>query len=616
MSHSRTRSRGFVPQYPWDLPDDGGLSASSDMHGLDESFEAMEWEDIDGSDDEDDQSAKPRAAPTRSQAEAALGDYLIGRVLQGKMPCVEACVISYWASLAGVGGVVADLAMSPDSPSGHFSRRFDDVVGIKKMQHAMTTIDVPGHSRSEMGRIVHKMPVIAPHEALHHEFVQHPELEAKLVEQVADGDLPAVYMNNAVAVASSHTVQPVVLYADGFPISKKEGLIGFWVYFYLSQTRHLVAVIRKSRLCRCGCRGWCSIYPVLSFLRWSLHALSQKRYPSEDMSGKQWGEDDAGRESLAGEELAVGGVCFEIKGDWLEMQTTFGFANWADLNYPCFVCDATPQTMYRMAGMSAVAMPWKDTNDDDYHASCRACELFIEPSVADIAAMTPLLFYDRRSKGSRGRALRRNYPPLGLRAGDRLEPSFAMPDIAKFEQLPPYTRITIWRKSEETRTRHRNPLIDIVLGISVRTFVVDLLHAFHLGVMKTFAKELIWELALSNIYSLESVAKAHLEQFCSLLKADLNRFYAIRRAAGETYSELQEFRLTMIGGPDSRTLRLKAAETKGFFFFLTDILRRRGAPVRRQDVWLGAASALESLMLCMSGGPMVVSPSMRQETRT
>jgi hypothetical protein len=120
--------------------------------------------DSDGGDDDDDDDDNPdtprlrqrRAAPTPKDCEEHLADYLISRVLTGKMDAKEACTIAYWCHHFGFGGAIASLSLRPDSPTGHFKRRFDAVIGASTYDQRTIYLDVPGHSSSSMGRVVHQ----------------------------------------------------------------------------------------------------------------------------------------------------------------------------------------------------------------------------------------------------------------------------------------------------------------------------------------------------------------------------------------------------------------------------------------------------------------------------
>ena len=86
-----------------------------------------------------------------------------------------------------------------------------------------------------------------------------------------------------------------------------------------------------------------------------------------------------------------------------------------------------------------------------------------------------------RIQGPRGRALDADIPALGLKKHDRLEPWTGLQDIGdEFDQLQPtggtsLVRVCFWRRSEETATRHRSPLLDTVLHTSVNSLTIDIL---------------------------------------------------------------------------------------------------------------------------------------------
>ena len=145
-------------------------------------------------------------------------------------------------------------------------------------------------------------------------------------------------------------------------------------------------------------------------------------------------------------------------------------------------------------------------DDDDYFASCDRCE--IQVSIAthqNILDLEAILRYDRRDQGSKGRALTReiNINGASLKIGDRLEPSYELPDVGKLIDLDPVPPKTIifWRLANEDQTRHRNPIFDRSIGITPRrSLAVGLLHAFYLGVLHTWCRISIWKLIESGAY--------------------------------------------------------------------------------------------------------------------
>ena len=99
---------------------------------------------------------KKKYVPTKTEAADRLGEYLIERVLIGKMTAKEACIVAFWAKHSGVGGGVCQLALDPQSPTGNFKRRFNEVIGAADFDNRVMPLNIPGHSGSSMSRVVYQ----------------------------------------------------------------------------------------------------------------------------------------------------------------------------------------------------------------------------------------------------------------------------------------------------------------------------------------------------------------------------------------------------------------------------------------------------------------------------
>ena len=73
-------------------------------------------------------------------------------------------------------------------------------------------------------------------------------------------ELPQAYYTSPVVQQYGHKVFPYILYMDGICFAKRDTLLGLFVYNMVTGHRCLFAVLRKSELCQCGCRGWCTMY--------------------------------------------------------------------------------------------------------------------------------------------------------------------------------------------------------------------------------------------------------------------------------------------------------------------------------------------------------------------
>lgn len=286
-------------------------------------------------------------------------------------------------------------------------------------------------------------------------------------------------------------------------------MIGFWIYSVLTQQRHLVVAIRRDTLCRCGCRGWCTLHGIFRFLRWSLEALANHRFPCQRHDGSPWlkptesAMSDGEREALAGLDLKLSGALTMVKADWSEYHHNFGFFAPTSILAPCPLCTCQRHDMYEDCGEGYVAS-WPPVSDAEYDAAAARCEIWcrIESAVAH-RELISVLWFDKRStkKSGLGLSLKHPCPTLGLRQGDRVEPCDALPHVRDLFVVSTFPiTILIWRRTNETRIRHRNPLMSADLGIGVRTLSMDYLHALNLGVLKSFSARAVWELILSDAF--------------------------------------------------------------------------------------------------------------------
>ena len=127
-----------------------------------------------------------------------------------------------------------------------------------------------------------------------------------------------------------------------------------------------------------------------------------------------------------------------------------------------------------MTGFSSLSMPWDDMTYEAFVEGCEACERRV--MVEDVNLfdrVKSVLQKDYSKNGARGIALSSDIPELGLRRGDRLEPSLENPCLESLlnSEFKP-GNLVFWRRSEETTCRRRNPLWNSELGITPQLFIL------------------------------------------------------------------------------------------------------------------------------------------------
>ena len=538
--------------------------------------------------------------------------------LESKLSAQSVCLLSYYATEAGMRGPANRFAAKPGKSTGDYSRLLSKALDFQAVDKRMYTIRVPGHTKHDLARAVHEVVALPPHEALDEELRDHPELVERLDTMTAGQEWARNYADHPmVRGAPGPSPFPVAFYLDGVPYSTTDGVIGFWVTNLVSGQRHLSLCIRKRILCRCGCKGWCSIHPILSWLAWSFAAMARGRHPSERHDGKPWSEQDTPRASQAGAPLRRRYVVCHIKGDWAEFAGTLGFPAWNDALRPCFKCNASADELHDYAEVSALSLPWRLTRQADYLAACaRAERRVVVSSVAERDALLAALFYDKRSDGASGRCLRAAIPAFGLEAGDRLEPSDGLPDVSALDTAADFPlQLVFWRRSEETASRHRNPIFDGPAGVTVELLSVDTLHTLNLGVMKHYFKHLFWELVAVDAWGTllaredERVALSVLQ-----LRARLVDWYRERARANpeENVTRLGDLTVKMLGRRDAPSLKTKAAETWGLVLFSQTLLAEHGGSLPARARWAAAGEALIAYMAICKGSPRNLPPGALQ----
>lgn len=399
-----------LPDREADLPDWEGDSPRGDDR------------DAGGSDDEE---WHVPFSETGAAAGELFMEYLLGLYYNGQVSAKVVCVLSFWAAAAGAKGPIKNFAYNPNGKQ--FSRHIDIVTGVclRKMTKNMLKLRVPRYGKYDAGRSPVELPVRVPHEELAAELAADPSV----IESGRAETWPPTYHRHP-CVTSAHpgeVVHPVALYVDGVPTTKRDGVVAFWVYSLISFKRHLCAVVRKSELCRCGCKGWCSYFPIFEMLRWSFSALAAGVFPASGPLGQVW-EEGSARQAQANAPLPCKCALLQIKGDWLEFTATFGLANWSTQSDPCFLCRCTTTTMFDLQLLAPHNFPFEPKSQASYLEACRACEMTTTISAEQHEELKVLLDWDKRKDGARGLALKADYPALGLLRNDRVEPSRALAD--------------------------------------------------------------------------------------------------------------------------------------------------------------------------------------------
>ena len=526
-------------------------------------------------------------------AEAGLHvlDILMEMTVSGtKMTAKSACILAYWIERAGGQGAVTRLGLPPTSPSGHFARKFRKVTGLDLYEKNHMPLEVPCYSKHDLGRTTMKLPVVPFHEAFAREVQDDPSTEEDLRSAIVDGEWSQSYWAHPI-VRRHHpnVVEPISLYVDGVPFTKSDGFVGVWMYSIRTGRRHVAAAIRKSAICRCGCRGWCTMFVIWSYIVWTLEACAEGFYPHHGVFGREFDDEDEFRRGLAGASLGFVAAVINIKSDMMEWATSLGMPSWADKANPCVFCYSSVESLHRLRGILAHSLPWAAKTTGDYLECCDKADIkvtIIDFGMRDLLG-SAVEYYKGKIKGGGGRQLKMALPALGLEKGDRLEPTEILPNVALLDKLASFpTTITFWRRFPGAVCYRRTPLLNPNLGLGLEAFAIDVMHCFFLGIVQVFVGEVFWLIVLTNGFDLKggdsapSIAQLTVIRFLN----EVTRWY--KTPQGRHATQVSGLTLKMFGQESRKACKTKAGETQGLMFFCVYLLQGK---MKTKLGWKGVA---------------------------
>ena len=525
----------------------------------------------------------------------------------------QICIIAYWAIKSkGRGTKLADLSFRPDDPSsGHYQRQLDTVMGTglpRDGAHAM--VKVPVQIKADGSREVVELPGMPIHEVLANEVAEDPDSNAaKLVAMHRDAALPPCYYTNPVVVRHGLKVQPYALYVDGVAFAKKDSVLAFFVYLLSTGRRHNVFSVRKSEYCPCGCRGWCTLFSILIFLRWGMDAAAEGTFPDAAHDGDLVGW----RSTIALFGMDSPFCCIFFKGDWGEMQPTIAFPTFSHNYHSCTICFSPKEALQDYTEFTCAGCPYDLKTYAHVDAACRDCEIVVVLTEALHSYIRARLSYDKRDKGVHGRYLCECIPATAdhpeLLKMDRLEPSAKLTDIGdQFDKLTtfPFT-VVFWRVDLQTCVTHRNPLWNDDTGFTHdRVYAIDGLHTISLGVVTSFIMFIMhWGIEL-DLWETSEAGNWEVRCKISLgrISAELTRHYDKLRKQGVTPTDVTALTSSMFsfdGGSAAGGCGLKASEANYFLSYVRTVI------VKGINVFPGAANLLracDALMRCQLDGSL------------
>ena len=532
----------------------------------------------------------------------------------------QVCLLSWWAEKGGLNKAGCHLAMSPASKTGAFQKKFDRTIGLDKQLHMdFYTIPTVVHQRYSFSRCSTDKEILLLHEEIQDEIERTEGFWGKVTSACSQaGWGPAYDAHPVVQAHGAERCVPIGIYLDGVKFQSRDSVTGVWGINLATHTRFLISALRKRELCRCGCKGWCSYFPVLDALRWQISEISEGRHPTTKHDGTAWPADSS-RGAVAGVPLGWRCAVLFCKADWAEYSNSLGYRTWGHYSHPCFLCKCTagPAGNWNILDdISVMGLPWELRTPETYSAACDELEHIIHIATGDdMTSVSSSLFYDKRKSGGfEGRAMRNDDARFNLKKGDRLEPSEFCRDVGQCENLSTPTYLKFWRKSANAECRHRNPLV--AAGLGPQSMLVDELHTMHLGIFAVYVSHGLWTCIQDDVFGLFGLHNAETAKEISgdRIKQEMKSWCKAERKAHPDVPvyELQDFSLKTIGPESAPSLSAKAAETgtlvKFCHWFIT---KHKGKLTKGEHLFTAGAALVQYLTITRKAKPRLT-PSEHQ----
>ncbi len=179
---------------------------------------------------------------------------------------------------------------------------------------------MPAQKPREPVRSEHYLHVLPPWEALAREIEGDPSTSDARLDIMPESYKTNTFVQSAIANGEPLPI-PITVFADGvrytsqLSAGKQDSIIGIWMRVVGKERRQLITTIRSKFLCRCGCRGWCTLFVVWSYISQALLQLRRGLRSDKLWDGSPRDPADAYHScKRGGKELGFKAILLRITG--------------------------------------------------------------------------------------------------------------------------------------------------------------------------------------------------------------------------------------------------------------------------------------------------------------
>ena len=345
----------------------------------------------------------------------------------------------------------------------------------------------------------------------------------------------------------------------------------------LTPKRHLICSLRKSDLCRCGCRGLCTLGEIQRIIAWSFNCIAKGEYPSVDHWGRPF--EDEIREARRGTELAAGycGALCEMRADLLEFCDACGFQRWSTLDMPCFCCFTPKAGLYDFPVVVAAdhSDAWgsvrRDSKSYDEQVQASVFRIIVH-NKEELDSLNAKLKFDFLDKGYGGKCL--EIAHRGVPAGARLMHLGPVQDYRDLDDIETPATLTFFDTQGDHGLNFICPLF-AVEGFSIESLALDVMHCLDLGIAQLVIGRVLRMLISGNAVRSTARRRAFRDQEnLKMIRRKMKKFYKERPRDRGTKTEIGKMTMAMLGTRKSPRLKAKAAETRNLLELMPQLVRQ------------------------------------------
>jgi len=198
----------------------------------------------------------------------------------GGLSAKDLCILCYFVTKMGCPKEVVDMldeyALPPGDTGRNFQRKLDTAQGMDKENPHEYILDLAGYNKYDESRSIHETIAMPAHEGIARELEAKANIIETMITQIKQREWASDYFNHPVVKGipleelMADPPLALALYVDAAPYTNDESFMCFTIYNLITNQRHLTVLLRKSELCQCGCRGWCTLHNVFSFIKWQV----------------------------------------------------------------------------------------------------------------------------------------------------------------------------------------------------------------------------------------------------------------------------------------------------------------------------------------------------------